>query len=434
MGSSHPLSIAVGNLNNDTYLDIVVANSGTNTIAVLLGIGNGSFGILIPYSTGYDSLSSFVIINDLNGDNLLDIAVANSGTGNVGIFLGYGNGTFTSQKTHSTGRSSNPNAIAFGDFNHDHKLDLVVTNADTGAISMFLGYGNGSFASAMLLSFDPGSTPQNLVVADFNNDQQLDIAVVNYNSNNVGILLGYGNGEFADQIDYSIGSDTGPWSIAVGYLNDDNQLDIAVVNYDSNTIAILIAANVEPGAQQNIPIINGSSPSAIGVGDFNNDTQLDIVVTNYNTNNIYILLGNDGEIFIPFKIYSTGVGSNPQDVTTGDLNNDGRLDIIVVNNGTDNLVVFLGYGNGNFINQMTYSTGLGSNPSWVRVGDFNGDNQLDIAVANAGTDNVLVLLGYGNGTFEIPIIISMGSQSQPQSITIGDFNNDSRLDIAVALL
>jgi predicted Zn-dependent protease with MMP-like domain len=434
MGSSHPLSIAVGNLNNDTYLDIVIVNSGTNSIGVLLGIGHGSFGILITYSTGYDSLPSFAIINDLNGDNRLDIAVANSGTGNIGIFLGYGDGTFTNQKTHSTGRSSNPNALGFGDFNHDHKLDLVVTIADTGAILMFLGYGNGSFASEIQLSVDSGSTLQNLVVTDFNNDQQLDIAVVNYNSSNIGILMGYGNGKFADQVYYSTGSTTGPWSMAVGYLNDDNQLDIAVANYESNSIGILIAASVEPGAQQNIPIINGSNPSAIKVGDFNNDTQLDIVVTNYNSSNICILLGNGGGLFIPFKTYSTGPDSNPQDVTTGDLNNDGRLDIIVVNDGTDNVGVFLGYGDGTFINQMTYSTGLGSNPSCVEVGDFNGDNRLDIVVANAGTDTVLVLLGYGNGMFGIPIINPMHHGSQPQSIAIGDFNNDNRLDIAVALL
>jgi hypothetical protein len=432
-GSSCPLSIAAGDLNTDTCLDIVVTNWGTNDIAVLLGNGNGSFRLSMTYWTGYDSVPYFVIIADFNRDSFLDIAVANAGTSNVGVFLGYGNGTFASLKTYSTGPGSNPYAIAVGDFNHDTQLDLAVANTGTNEIAVMFGYGNGSFKSRLSVSFNPSSSPQNLVVGDFNNDKKLDIAIANTNMDNIGILLGYGNGEFAIQIEYSTGSTSQPISIAVGDFNLDNQLDIATANNGLNTVGILIASITSPGGNEIISIVNGSYPTSIAGGDFNNDTQFDIAVANYNTSNVDILLGDGYGTFTLFTTYSTGIGSKPQFIVTEDFNHDGLLDIIVANHGTDNVGVVLGYGNGTFTNLMTYSTGLGSDPFSIAIGDFNNDGHLDISVANNGTNNIGVLLGYGNGTFGIQTTYSMGDQSEPLSIAVGDFNNDNRLDIAATL-
>jgi hypothetical protein len=97
--------------------------------------------------------------------------------------------------------------------------------------------------------------------------------------------------------------------------------------------------------------------------------------------------------------YSTGNGAKPYDMTVGDFNNDNLWDIVVVNWVTNNLGVLLGYGNGRFGPITNYSTGDDSYPIAVAVGDLNNDSQLDIVVANYGTNNVGVLFGYGNGTF-----------------------------------
>ena len=103
--------------------------------------------------------------------------------------------------------------------------------------------------------------------------------------------------------------------------------------------------------------------------------------------------------------------------------------LIIIDN---NVGILLGYGNGTFADIMTYSTGTGSMPTCVRVGDFNNDNISDIAVANYGTNNIVVLFGFGDGTFLLGTAYSTGIGSQPYALAIGDFNNDARLDIAVA--
>src|SRR5438128_1431472 len=95
--SSQPRSIAVGDLNNDHQMDIVVVNYGTNNIGILLGYGDGSFQDQMTFSTGYDSIPYSLAVGDLNKDNQLDIIVANYGTNNIGIFFGYDNGTFANQ-------------------------------------------------------------------------------------------------------------------------------------------------------------------------------------------------------------------------------------------------------------------------------------------------------------------------------------------------
>jgi predicted nucleotidyltransferase len=107
----------------------------------------------------------------------------------------------------------------------------------------------------------------------------------------------------------------------------------------------------------------------------------------------------------PTVQYSSRDTSHPQSVAVGDFNNDSQMDIVVANFGTDNVGVFLGYGNDIFASQMMYSTGPGSAPNMVAVGDFNKDNRMDIAVANFGTNNIGIHLGNGDGTFKSQTII-----------------------------
>src|SRR5277367_4694507 len=105
-------------------------------------------------------------------------------------------------------------------------------------------------------------------------------------------------------------------------------------------------------------------------------------------------------------MYTTGYDSLPLAVVAGDFNNDNQLDLVTANYGTNNIGVFLSSGNGTFENQSTFSTGLGSRPYSIVVGHFNDDTMLDIAVANYGTNNICVFLGYGNGVFANPTTYS----------------------------
>jgi hypothetical protein len=237
---SRPVSIAVGDLNNDHWLDIVVTNDGTHSISIFFGRGNGSFGNQITYSTGYDSFPYSVLVAHINNDHYLDIAVANYGTDTVGIFLGYGNGSFKAQKTYSTNLRSRPYSIAEDDFNSDGYLDIVVANSGSDNVGVLLGFGNGSFLSQMTYSLSPESRPQSIVIGDFDQDDKLDIAVSNYDTNNISILIGYGNGSFAAPTMQSTGIDSAPFGMTAGDFNNVNQSDIAVTNVGTNKVFVLI--------------------------------------------------------------------------------------------------------------------------------------------------------------------------------------------------
>jgi dienelactone hydrolase len=125
---------------------------------------------------------------------------------------------------------------------------------------------------------------------------------------------------------------------------------------------------------------------------------------------------------------SFGSPASPSSVAVGDFNRDGKLDLAVANLASDNISILLGSGDGTFQNAVTY--GVGSGPRMVNVGDFNGDGKLDLVVTNAGANNVSVLLGNGNGTFEAADNYGVGEN--PNSVAVGDFNGDGKLDLAAA--
>jgi hypothetical protein len=481
---SHPHSVAVGDFNNDGRPDIVVPNSGTNNIGVLLRHGNDSFLDQMTYSTGSGSLPYAVAVGDFNSDQLLDIAVANFGTNSIGVFLGIGNGTFTPQRVFHTG-SSRPRWIAVGDFNNDTHLDIAVVNYGTNNIGILLGDGNGNFTNQLTFFTGFDSIPYALAVADLNNDGNLDIAVANYGTNNVGVLFGHGNGSFGSQVVFNTGTNSLPYAIAINDLNNDTHMDIVVVCSGSNNVGVLLGLgngifsmpttystgnnsfplSVAIGDFHNdnkldIAVANygifsvgvffgygngsfedqmtfftsfGSNPYSIATGDFNNDTRLDIAVVDFDDNYVNIILTYRNYSFSNQTTYpTTGIGTQPEFVVLADFNNDNRLDIAVANYWTQNVGVFLSFVDGTFSNQTTYSTGSDSGPCSIISGDLNNDNQLDIVVANCATDNVCVLLGFGNGTFSNPITYSTGNNSNPYSVAVGDFNNDNRLDMVVA--
>jgi hypothetical protein len=233
--SSQPRFLAIEDLNKDNKMDIVVANVGTNTIGIFLSNDDQTFGNEQIYSTGDGSRPYSIAINDFNNDNYFDIAVANSRTNNIGIFIGYQNGIFQNQKIFSTG-SYRPWFITTADFNKDNQSDIAIVFYATDNIGIMLGNGNGYFQNPIIYSTGYDSFPYSLIVADFNKDNKLDIAVANYGTDNILIFLGYSNGTFASENIYTTNYNSNPSSIAVGDFNNDQQLDIVVANYGSGNI------------------------------------------------------------------------------------------------------------------------------------------------------------------------------------------------------
>jgi hypothetical protein len=332
--------------------------------------------------------------------------------------------------TYSTGIRSAPISVVAGDFNNDGRLDLAITNSGMDNIGVLFGNGNGTFSSQSTYLTGTGSQPFSVAIGDFNNDNQLDIAIANYGNNHVGVLLGCANGTFFSQLNYFIGDGSQPYSIAVGDFNNDSRLDIIVTSTFTDNVGVFLGYVSE--SFLSAPAYSTglfSRPTSIAVGDFDNDTRLDVVVANNGTDNIMVLFGSGYGTFVSQRTYSTGNDANPCWVAVGDFNNDSRLDIVVANSGTNNVGIFLSNGSGTFSSQITYSTGLDSQPYSVAVLDFNNDTRLDIAVANYGSNCVVVFLGDGNGSFANQSIYYTGFDSHPFAIVVGDINNDNLTDI-----
>ena len=183
-----PNSLAVGDFNSDGIPDIAVANLNNNNVTVFLGNGDGTMQLVGNYSVSASGSVGpvSIVVADLNGDGSPDLATANLNGNNISVLLGNGNGTFGLPATYSAG--TNPYSIAAGDFNGDGKVDLAVANVSNATVSVFLGNGNGTFQTAV--NYPASASPESVAVGDFNGDGRTDLAVANYSNSTVSVLLG----------------------------------------------------------------------------------------------------------------------------------------------------------------------------------------------------------------------------------------------------
>ena len=356
-----------------------------------------------------------VAVGDFNSDGNLDLAVADSYTGTVTMLKGDGAGNFTpfpgSPVAVGSGSSSEPFAIAVGDFNGDGNLDLAVANFGDGTVAILLGDGTGYFSPAatpiVTVGSGPNSEPFSIAVGDFTGDGVLDLAVANSGDNTVSILVNDGAGKFSPAATPTVAVGVSPLSVVVGDFLGNGKLDLAVVNQFGNdatesspgTVSILLGdgtGSFTPAAT--LPV--GYSPYAVAVGDFNGDGVLDLAVANSCGNDLIcnnsagtvsILLGDGTGSFSPAATSPITVGVNPRFVAAGDFNGDGSLDLAVANFNDNTVTILKGDGAGNFAPATTSPVPVGVNPSSVAVGDFNGDGNPDLAVANFSDGTVSVL-------------------------------------------
>ncbi len=398
-GGSQAWGVAVGDVNGDGKPDLVVGNfcpttgkCGNGVVGVLLGNGDGTYQPALSYGSGGYQANA-VVIADVNGDGKPDILVANwcanssCVNGSVGVLLGNGNGTFQRAVAYGDGGVTTV-ALAVADLNGDGKPDIVVANwcgnnACVNGVWVLLGNGDGTFQTAV--SYDSGGIlTASVAVADVNGDGIPDVITEGCNGQDgcptvAGVLLGNGDGTFQPAVTYAE-SGVGDMSVTVGDLNGDGIPD-------------LVAANC--GASQGCGL--GAPEGVVGV-----------------------LLGNgDGTFQGAMTYYAGGLGTNT--AVLADVNGDGYLDIIALNNaGSGVLAVLLGNGNGSFQGPMTFSAGPGgaveNNAQSLVVADVNGDGKPDVILVEEG-ETVDVLINTSIYPTSCTLTSSPNPSNSGQSVT-----------------
>jgi hypothetical protein len=332
--------------------------------------------------------ASFVAVGDFNGDGIPDLVATNANSNTVSVLLGNGDGTF--QAGQSFAAESGPNSVAVGDFTGTGILDLAVTNGSSGTVSILLGNADGTFAAPV--AYHAGVTPTNVAVGDFNGDGNLDLAVTNLGSppdyaGTVSVLLGNGDGSFQAAVNYTVGSR--PIPLVIADFNGDGNMDLAVGNSFSSTVSVLLG-NGDGSFQDAQDFAAGPFSASLVAGDFNGDGAVDLAVTNdMRSGTVSVLLGNGDGSFQPRNIYP--VGSYPYGVAAADFNSDGALDLGVVNEGSNDVSILLGNGDGSFQGQARYADG-GGGSQIPATGDFNGDGYPDVVITNRTNNSVSVLI------------------------------------------
>jgi hypothetical protein len=445
---SGAVTLAVGDLNNDGRLDLVVG--GGNTVTVLLGSGHGSFLALPPMVVGANVNS--VAVADVNGDGKPDLVVTDDGTyspyygsphDQVSVLLGNGDGTFQPALDFSIdspppGHALLPfSTVTVADVNGDGKLDLVTANYTTNDVSVLLGNGDGTFQPAR--NIPAGTDPRSVKVADVNGDGLPDMVVSNFypaltsaaSGGAVNVLLGNGDGSFQAPQKVTT-ADEAPIGATVVDMNGDGRPDLVLANAGGytrdGTVDVLL--NQTPAGSRTLTftaqasVDAGAYAGSVAVADVNGDGVPDVIVGaagvrgSYDSGTVSVLLGNPDHSFQPPQ--TVAVGGSLTAALVADFNGDGRPDLVAA---TGNAVVVLpGNGDGSFRPQPVFPAG--PSPQAVTEADVNGDGRPDLLVDSG--HGVNLLLGQGDGSFQPPQAIP-GAVGGLFAVT--DLNGDGRPDL-----
>lgn len=344
-------------------------------------INNGQlFAAKTYYQAGYYGAT----IKDVNDDGIPDIITANYS--NVSVLAGKGDGTFAPKKDYPVANQSQ--SVAVGDVNGDGKNDIVTASPFGGT---------------------------------------------NPSSGRVSVLLGDGSGNFGSQTNYAVGD--GAAFVAVGDINKDGKNDIVTANTSSNSISVLLSNSSGSFSRTDIPL--NSRPEAIILKDLNKDGNLDIISaspysTNYSNGNLSVLLGNGNGTFAAQTNYTAG--SRPGGVAVGDINKDGRNDIVTASSGSGNgsvASVLLGNSNGSFAAATDYPLRSNIYPESIAMGDLDLDGDLDVIVSGGGYGSESIMLNNGSGMLSSPTDNRSFYSNYQSSVALEDLDLDGDLDMVL---
>jgi FG-GAP-like repeat len=426
-------TLDVADLNGDDRPDVVLSHgdNADSHLEVRLNQGTGLFptGAAVELAdTPYD-----VTLGDLEGDGDNDLFVVQEDTDGLLVFLNDGAAAFSDPTMVETERD--PGVVEVADLNGDNHLDAVTLHGSRDSLSVLLGYGDGTFEPHVSYS-----TPDDITgpcVGDLNGDGKPEIVLASRDEQAVVVYANDGEGAFVSQMSYPVGDYYVIWP-TLGDINEDGRLDV-IVQAGANNLTlydVAIFLNQGNGGLGPATIHQlGHNARNIRLIDMNRDGHLDMAVThgqttNYLLNTVHLGLG-DGT-FRGGLLQE--VGRRPVALDTADLNADGHLDAVVVNAESDDITVLLGQGDGTFVEFNTYD--VNENPNDVVIVDITGDGALDLVICSAGGNGVgehgRVTLFIDMGGMDYHPLVNLHLYEDPVAVTVADFGDDGRLDIAVA--
>jgi len=345
-----------------------------------------------------------VVAADLNNDGRLDLIASNAGTTRIGVLLGNGDGTFQAPLASEAGDFTH--SVAVGDLNDDGTLDLAV--ATFASVNVMLGNGDGTFQAPSEISI--GSDTASVAVGDFNADGTLDLGVrshtyvpgeydpyyYTYNGTYTGhltVLTGHGDGSFAAPVTRDFSG--GLFDCVVADLNRDGADDLVATQSEFGGIAVLFGDAA--GQYQNTSTIGlNFLPAALAAGDINGDGNADLVMTRqyWYGSNVSVLPGDGAGGFGPAVNYP---GANGNSIVLGDFDHDDQPDLAILHTNSQSSVTLLRARSDGTLGPAESLT-VSLYASSLTTGDVNGDGWLDLITANPSGNNVSVLTNDRNWT------------------------------------
>ena len=370
-----------------------------------------------------ESYPSWALMQDFDRDGHLDLLTTSYITtpvhpqGRLFLALGTGSGNF--KPAIEMPVSSAAYQVSAADVNEDGHLDILCcTDVD---VSLLLGNGDGTFAEYLSVPLNGAAKPRVVRAVYLDGDDHLDLITSNRATNDASVLLGNGDGTFSGATNYSLGSE--PFDIAAVDVNGDRVLDLVGANYGSTYLSVWIGVG-DGTFTAGTDLTSGDGPTSLAVADFNNDSHSDIVSVNAEEDTVSIFLSNGSDGYAEPQKHS--VGDEPYWITLGDPNEDGKLDLLVANFGTGDFSLLAGLGGGSF----AYETRVASapNPNMVLLADYNEDGHEDLVSPNYLYGGILLSVGDGNGGF-LPSAPRLDAGALALALRTGDFNEDGIADL-----